>query len=136
MRKYLLLTLSHVELTIERRKVSAEVIISRLTGAFLCRSIIVSRESHVSLGGAHYHIGVWNENASRYTLISKLRDLFPEFEGHQLNASSHKGWNTVCAYLLKEDRAPTVWGEDSLETVKERASSAAGKRRGPDLVKL
>lgn len=98
---------------------------------------MVSKESHTSSSlGYHYHVGVWNESASKYTATLKLRRLFPEFEGRQCNVSYHKGWNTVCAYLLKEDRSPVVWGEESLELVRERGSSAAGKRRGPDLVKL
>ena len=29
-----------------------------------------------------------------------------------------------------------MWGEESLELVQDRARSAEGKRRGPDLVKL
>ena len=110
-RKYLLVTLSHAELTSERKSLSAEILISRLKDAFICKSIIVSKENHVSRGGFHYHIGVWNENASRYTMLSKMRELFPEFEGNQLNVSPHKGWNSVCKYLLKEDKTPTVWGE-------------------------
>lgn len=91
---------------------TANVIIARLRGAFICKSIVISKESHTSTPGFHYHIGIWNENASKYTAASKLRDLFPEFEGRQLNVSFHKGWNTVCTYLLKEDGAPTVWGEE------------------------
>ena len=98
---------------------------------------MISKESHASTSlGYHYHVGLWNDNASKYTASSILRDLFPEFEGRQLNVSFHKGWNSVCSYLLKEDKAPTVWGEESLDVVKERGRSSEGKRRGPDLVKL
>ena len=50
--------------------------------------------------------------------------------------SYYKGWNMVCAYLLKEDRFPVVWGDESLELVRERGISAAGKTRGPDLANL
>ena len=135
-RKYILLTLSHGECTLERQKLSAKVIISRLTGAFVCKSIIISRESHASSGGFHYHIGIWNDTASKHTALSTLRGLFPEFDGRQLNASFHKGWNSVCRYVLKEDKTPTVWGEESLELVKDRAKAAEGKHRGPDLIKL
>lgn len=135
-RKYLLLTFSHLEFTPERRELTVETFISRLTGLFACKSIIVCKESHVSRGGLHYHVGVWNENASKNTLVSKLRNAFPEFEGRQMHISPHKGWNTVCRYLLKEDPNPTVWGEESLELVKDRAKSADYKIRGPDLVKL
>lgn len=42
----------------------------------------------------------------------------------------------MCKYLLKEDKNPTVWGEERLEVIRERAGAAAGKHRGPDLVKL
>ena len=135
-RKYLLLTFSHAEYTPERRELSAEVIISRLTELFACKSIIVCKECHISRGGVHYHVGVWNENASKNTLVSKLRDAFPEFEGRQLHVSPHKGWNTICKYLLKEDPNPTVWGKESLDLLKDRAKSANTKSRGPDLVKL
>lgn len=135
LRQYILLTLSHVECTEERLKLSADAIIARLTKAFVCKSIVISKESHTSLGH-HLHVGVWNESASKHTVVSKLRELLPEFEGRQLDVSFHKGWNSVCRYLLKEDKAPTVWGEESLDVVKERAGSSEGKRRGPDLVKL
>lgn len=109
---------------------SAEIFISRLTKLYTCKSILVSKENHASRGGIHYHVGVWNEDASKHTVVSRLRDTFPEFEGHQLNVSCHKGWNSICKYLLKEDPNPTVWGEDSLELLKDRARSAEGKRRG------
>jgi hypothetical protein len=135
-RKYILLTLSHVDFTEARHNLSSSVIISRLTKAFACKSIVISKEHHVSRGGTHYHIGVWNETVSKYTGPSLLRDMFPEFEGRQLNVSFHKGWNTVCNYCLKEDQDPVVWGEEPLEMVKKRAKSAETKRRGPDLVKL
>lgn len=135
MRKYILLTLSHADGTVERGALTADLIIARLKEAFVCKSIVISKEIHSSMG-FHYHVGLWNESASKYTAISKLRGLFPEFEGCQLDVSYHKGWNTICAYLLKEDKSPVVWGEESLDLVRERASSAAGKRRGPDLVKL
>lgn len=134
-RKYILLTLSRADCTAERGALTADLIIARLKEAFVCKSIVVSKENHNSLG-FHYHVGFWNESASKNTATSKLRKLFPEFEGRQLDVSYHKGWNTVCAYLLKEDWSPVVWGEESLELVRERGSSAAGKRRGPDLVKL
>lgn len=128
LRKYILLTLSHVECTETRRELSTETIINRLTRTFVCKSIVISKESHTSLG-YHYHVGLWNESASKHTASSKLRNLFPEFEGRQLDVSFHKGWNTVCTYLLKEDAAPTVWGEERLEIIKRRADAAAGKHR-------
>lgn len=79
LRKYILLTLSHVEKTPERKKLSSECIILRLVKSFVCRSIIVSKEHHSSLGGLHYHVGIWNESASKYTASSVLRTAFPEF---------------------------------------------------------
>ena len=85
-RKYILLTLSHVESTPERGALTADLIIVRLKGAFICKSIVVSKESHTSSSlGYHYHVGVWNESASKYTATLKLRGLFPEFEGRQFN---------------------------------------------------
>lgn len=136
LRKYILFTFPHADSTVERKALTADLIIARLKEAFVCKSIVISKENHVSRGGIHYHVGLWNENASKHTFLSRLRDTFPEFEGRQLNVSCHKGWNSICKYLLKEDPTPTVWGEESLELVKNRARSAANKSRGPDLVKL
>lgn len=73
----------------------------------------MSTEKHKE-GGFHYHIGVWNGNASRNTVVAVVRRMFPEFEGRQCNVSSHKGWNTICRYLLKQDECPVVWGEESV----------------------
>lgn len=107
-RKYILLTFSHVEKTPERQALSVEIIISRLVKTFVCESIIVSKECHSSLGGIHYHVGIRNSTASKHTAVSILLQEFWEFEGCQCNVSFHKGWNTICKYLLKEDKSPTV----------------------------
>lgn len=124
--------MSHVESTPERQALSAS---SRLTVTFNCKSIVVSKEIYTSLGH-HYHVGIRNENASKHSAVSMIRRLFPEFEGRQLNVSFHKGWNSICSYLLKEDKSPVVWGEESLELIRERAQAHGGKRQGPDLAKL
>lgn len=135
LRRYILLTLSHVEKTPERRELFMERIVLRLTQKFVCKSVVISREYHRSLGGLHYHVGIWNESASKNTACAILRKMFVEFEGYQCNVSFHKGWNTICRYLLKEDKTPYVWGEESLDLIKDRANSCSSKRRGPDLVK-
>lgn len=131
LRKYILLTLSRVDYTAERGALTADSIIARLTEAFVCKSIVICKETHNSNSlGFHYHVGLWNESASKYTSTPKLRGLFPEFEGRQLDVSYHKGWNTVCAYLLKEDRSPVVWGEESLELVSNAEKAELEVRTG------
>lgn len=99
---------------------TTEDIITRLTARFTCRSILICTEGHKNFG-YHKHIGVWNETASKNTVQRVIREAFPEFEGRQCNLSTHKVWETVCQYVLKEDKNPIVWGEESLEKVRERA---------------
>lgn len=125
--QYLLITLNHIERG-NRSLLTTDEIIVRLTSRFSCKSIIICTENHAE-GGYHMHIGVWNDTASKNTVQNVIREAFPEFEGRQCNVSIHKVWDTVCAYVLKEDKNPVVWGEESLERVKERASASWRKRR-------
>lgn len=74
---------------------------------FECISIVVAKERH-SEEGYHYHIGVINSDASRYTATSKIREAFPEFEGRQCNVSFQKGWNSICRYVTKQDNEPAA----------------------------
>lgn len=104
-RKYLLLTLSHSE----RRNISSQEIIEKIHNLFKCKQIIVAQELHQD-HGTHYHIGILNESASRYTAAKLLRKTFPMFDGKQINVTFHKGWNTICHYLLKQDKTPACWG--------------------------
>lgn len=119
LRKYLLITLNHIERG-SRSLLSETEIITRLTSAFTCRSIIICKETHKG-GGCHVHIGVWNTTASKNTIRTRIRELFPEFEGRQCNVTGHKGWNSICKYLLKEDKAPVIWGEEPMESIMKRA---------------
>jgi hypothetical protein len=67
-----------------------------------CESVIVGKELHKEKG-YHYHVGILNDTASRYTAVTKLRKAFPEFDGRQLNVAYHKSWTYVCEYVFKED---------------------------------
>lgn len=127
LRKYLLLTLNHAERE-NRSLVTAADIIDRLNSVFNCKAIIISKELH-RVQGHHLHIGVWNENASKNTLNQRIRELFPEFEGRQCNVSAHRIWDTVCQYILKQDNTPVVWGEESLEEIKNRLDAKQNKKK-------
>lgn len=107
LRKYILLTLSHVEKTPERKKLSSECIISRLVKSFVCRSIIVSKEHHSSLGGLHYHVGIWNESASKHTATSVLRTAFPEFLVPFLFAASVSSATVFLLYFERPLQPPS-----------------------------
>ena len=106
-RQYILITLNHAE---RRVLVTRECIVSRLRSSFSCISIVVSKESHDD-SGYHYHVGLRNSTASRHTATRKIREWFPEFSGSQCNVSYHKGWNSICAYLTKQDGSPLCWEE-------------------------
>lgn len=93
-------------------------------------SIIVAREEH-EVKGHYYHIGIKNQNANRKNATSKLRAAFPEFAGAQLHVSFHRSWTSVCQYVLKEDANPLVWGEDSLEFLREMLRSKEKHILGP-----
>lgn len=105
-RQFLLVTLIHVE-TEKRRRVEKVVIEQRITNLFQCRSVIIARENHEE-NGFHYHIGIWNENASKNTVIKKIREKFCEWDGRCIDVRAHKGWGSVCKYVLKEDKEPRV----------------------------
>lgn len=79
LRSYILLTLSHIELTDARKNLSLPEIAERLRTTFVCKSIVISKESHAlpmsSSGctGFHYHVGIWNASASKHTAALLLR---------------------------------------------------------------
>ena len=61
LRASILLTMSHVEQAYERLLIDQLII--RIRETFVCKSIVVSQERHISRGGLHYHYGIWNETA-------------------------------------------------------------------------
>ena len=107
-RKYLLLTLSHGE-SAERSHYTPHFVSSKCRSILNCQSVIVAKELHKD-EGYHYHVGILNDTASCHTVTKLFRKAFPEFEGMQLNISFHKSWNTICAYILKQDKDPFCWG--------------------------
>lgn len=100
-------------------------IIDRIRNCFQCLSIIVAREEHEVKGG------IKKKNANRKNATSKLRAAFPEFAGAQLHVSFHRSWTSVCQYVLKSDANPLVWGEDSLEFLREMLRSKEKHILGP-----
>jgi hypothetical protein len=124
-RKYLLLTLTHAELG-DRAHYTPHFVVSKCRSLFNCQAVVVSKELHKA-GGYHYHVGILNDTASKNTCTTKLRSAFSEFEGRQFNVSFHKSWNTICAYLLKQDKNPFCWGTTK-EECNTRCSRAAGKK--------
>ena len=116
-RKYILLTLSHAE-SAERWHYTPHFVSSKCRSILNCQSVIVAKEYHKA-EGYHYHVGILNDTASSHTVTKLFRKAFPEFEGMQLNVSFHKSWNTICAYILKQDKDPFCWGT-SKEQCRER----------------
>ena len=90
----------------------------RVRDIFFCRSVVVVEEVHPE-GGFHYHAGVFNETASRWTAAKVIRNEFKEWEGKALDVSFHKSWSSVVKYVLKEDLAPHIWGEYTLKELQE-----------------
>ena len=115
LRSFLLVTLIHIE---ERKDVTKDIIKGRIINLFQCKSIIIATENHEEKG-KHYHVGIWANDASKNTLRSQIRKTFPEWEGRAIDVSVHKGWGSICKYTLKEDKEPEVWGELTLEQIKE-----------------
>jgi hypothetical protein len=96
-RKFILLTLNHVE-SGECSQYTPYFVVSKCRSIFNCESIIVAKELHKEKG-YHYHVGILNNTASRYTAANLLRESFPEFTGRQYNVSFHKSWATICEYI-------------------------------------
>lgn len=130
-RKYILLTLSHAE-SGERSHYTAHFVVSKCRSLFNCESIIVAKELHKAKG-YHYHVGILNDTASRYTAANTLRKSFPEFDGRQLNVSFHKSWNTICEYIFKQDQEPYCWGTTKAQC-RERLHRKKTGKKGLDLL--
>lgn len=126
MRKYILLTLSRADKE-GRAALDKKEIADRIRGCFSCISIIVAREQHEEIGH-HFHIAIRNICATRDNAPKKLRKAFPEFEGAQMLVTFHKAWATACQYVMKEDPKPLVWGEDTVETIKEMLAARKGHK--------
>lgn len=124
-REFILLTLIHAEI---RDSIRREIIIDRIKELFQCRSIVIATEKHQNEEGKHYHVGIWNSDASKNTLRDKLRKEFKEWEGRAIDISLHKGWGSICSYILKEDKEPLVWGEFTLDQIKAIAHAHEAKK--------
>ena len=72
-RQFILVKLNHVE---KGEGIHPHIVIGRIRECFTCRSIVVAKEKHQE-EGCHYHIGVLNRDASRYTANIILRKRFP-----------------------------------------------------------
>lgn len=126
LKKYILLTLNHVEMG-DHFHYTPCFVVNKCRFLFNCETIIVPKELHKNKG-YHYHVGILNDTASRYTSAKILRDWFPEFDGRQLNVLFHKSWNTICEYIFKQDQDPYCCGTTK-EQCRERLNrKKAGKR--------
>lgn len=72
-------------------------------------------------------------NSSKNRLNKKVRAAFPEWDGRSIDISIHKGWGSICKYLLKGDNNPVGWGEYSLETIRQIAKAHNGHRESKSL---
>ncbi|MCF6818969.1 hypothetical protein, partial [Corynebacterium parakroppenstedtii] len=111
-----MLTLIHAE----TRIIKKTEIIQRITQLFECKALVLATEKHEEKG-THYHIGIWANDASKNTVRKKIRNEFPEWEGRSIDISLHKGWGTICKYILKEDKEPIIWGEFDLQQIQSIA---------------
>lgn len=116
LRQFIMLTLIHVEMRIIKKT----EIIQRITQLFECRAVVLATEKHEEKG-THYHIGIWANDASKNTVRNKIRKEFPEWEGRSIDISLHKGWGSICKYILKEDKEPIIWGELDLQKIQKIA---------------
>lgn len=123
LREYILLTLSHAE---GRPTANPEWVRDRLKELFDCRAILVAKESH-SESGYNLHAGILNRDASKNTATKRIRRVFHEWEGRTLDVQFHRNWASICRYLLKQDGQPLVWGEFSLEKIRDIAAGASPK---------
>ncbi len=118
---------NHVE-SGDRRQYTPYFVVSKCKSLFNCESLIVAKELHKEKG-YHYHVGIYNDTASRYTAVNKLRESFPEFSGRQLNVSFHKSWATICEYIFKQDQDPYCWGSTK-EQCRERLHRKKTGKKG------
>ena len=132
-RRFILLTLSHAE-SGDRVHYTPRFVSGKCRSLFNCESVVVAKEQHKS-SGYHYHVGILNDTPSCHTGIRVLREAFPEFEGCQLNVSFHKSWNTICAYVLKQDDDPFCWGTTK-QKIKERLSSVKKRKKNKNIMTL
>ena len=116
LRPYIMVTLIHAEIRIIKKT----EIIQRITQLFECKAVVLATEKHEEKG-THYHIGIWANDASKNTVRSKIRKEFPEWEGRSIDISLHKGWGSICKYILKEDKEPIIWGEFDLKQIQSIA---------------
>lgn len=76
LREFLLITLYHVQ---NKRELTKEEVVQRISKAFECISIVVAKEEKKKKE-FHYHIGVRNKSASRYTAKKIVHKTFPELK--------------------------------------------------------
>ena len=103
-----------------RGEVCRSDIMDKVRAIFDCRAIVIAKETHQE-GGYHYHVGILNKTASKHTAAKKLRKILPEWAGQivDIKIKFHKAWSSICAYIVKEDKEPIVWGEYNLEQIFE-----------------
>lgn len=130
LRRYILFTLSRADKG-KRTTIDKGMIVQRIRTCFQCVTILVAKEEHKG-EGYHFHVGVLNTCAKRESAPKKLRMAFPEFEGAQIKVTFHKAWPTVCQYVLKEDPHPLIWGEQSLDAIKELVKAKRDHKGSPD----
>lgn len=116
-RKYVLLTLTHADM---RPEIQKHHVTDRIRGVFESRAIVVVKESHEE-SGDHFHAGLIAKDASKHTATKKMRAGFPEREGRTRDVKFHKGWGTVCAYVMKKDEEPCIWRQYNIDQFKEIA---------------
>lgn len=126
-RPFILLTLIHAEAE-GRAHVNAARIMERIKLLYDCIAIVIATEKHTEQEGKHYHVGIWATNASKNTLRRKLRKEFPEWNGRAIDITLHKGWGSICAYTLKEDKEPLIWGEYNLDQIRVIAQAHEQKK--------
>jgi len=124
-RRYLLIILCHAD---RRESVTKEMILLRIREIFECGAIVIAREAHQE-GGYHYHVAVLTSNASKNNATKIIREAFSEWDGRAIDVKFHKTWPTAVSYTMKEDKEPTIWGEYSVEQLREICSKRGKHKR-------
>lgn len=119
-RQHILITLSHAE----QVPLELHPLVERLHSEFSVLKMVACKEQHKE-GGFHYHIALHNDNASKHTATSRIRALYPEFEGRGIDVKFHKSWLTMLAYVTKED--PT-WYNNLWNYTREEAEDELRSR--------
>lgn len=119
LRKYLFIRLKGAD----KHDLTCDNIEKRVKSAFTCRVIIIGYDIEV-FRSYDIYIGIYTTDASKHLLKKKIRSLFPEFDGQDLDVKAHKGWGIICLRMTDEKKNLFVCGDQNLTDVFELARAS------------